>query len=477
MRTKRDRGYIADALALASVWLMAVAALPPEARAATPPNIVVIMTDDQWYDSVNYMPKTLSMIAASGVTFTNFHVSNPICGPSRSTYFTGQYSHNHGVESNGGTNGGLGPFDDSSTLATWLKAAGYHTSLIGKYLNGYGYGAGATSIPPGWDNWHASLPDTELLYDYALNQNGTVVNYGSDPEDFKTDVLAALALENIHARAGNGPFFMSVNVSAPHLEYPGDTQSVRAAPRHEGMFAGLTFPIKTSFNEANVSDKPLWIRNLFSLNLKTRNEIAQSWRDKLEGLQSVDDLVEAVMNALNEEGILNDTVVIFTSDNGVMQGEHRIAGGKNRLYEEASRMPLMIRGGGFTAGSVRTQVVGNIDLASTITSYAGTVPTITQDGISLRPYATNANYRPNRAMLLENDPLAANSFNAIATKRWVYARLSTGEEELYNIKTDPLQLTSYHALAKQAATKAALGALLDQLESCAGASCQVIYSN
>jgi N-acetylglucosamine-6-sulfatase len=477
MRAKPAWGSIFQIVVLVSTWLTSTVGLAPEARAATPPNIVVIMTDDQWYDSINYMPKTLSLIAANGVTFTNFHVSNPICGPSRSTYLTGQYSHNHGVESNGGSNGGLGPFDDSSTLATWLKAAGYHTSLIGKYLNGYGYGSGATYIPPGWDNWHSSNPDTELLYDYVLNQNGTLVNYGSAPADFKTDVLAGLAVENIHARADAGPFFMSVNVSAPHLEFPGDTQSVRAAPRHEGMFAGLTFPIKASFNEANVSDKPAWIRSIALLNAKTRADIAQSWRDKLEGLQSVDDLVESVVNALNEEGILNNTVLIFTSDNGVFQGEHRIAGGKNRLYEEASRMPLMIRGGGFAAGIVRTQVVGNIDLASTIASYAGAVPTITQDGISLRPYATNANYRPNRAMLLENDPLAANSFNAIVTKRWVYARLSTGEEELYNIRTDPLQLTSYHALAKQAATKAALGTLLNQLETCAGANCQVIYSN
>src|SRR5262245_64071777 len=161
----------------------------PGARAATRPNIVVIMTDDEWFDAMSYMPKTNALLANQGVTFTNFHVSNPWCGPSRTTFLTGEYSHTTGVESNGPPSGGFAKFDDSSSLATWLHDSGYHTTLIGKYLNGYGSGTSATYVPPGWDNWRAATTGTQLLYDYTINENGTPVTYGSSPEDFKTDVF------------------------------------------------------------------------------------------------------------------------------------------------------------------------------------------------------------------------------------------------------------------------------------------------
>jgi N-acetylglucosamine-6-sulfatase len=360
----------------------------PEADAAVPPNVLVVLTDDQWFDSMAYMPKTRALLGTNGTTFTNFHTSNPLCCPSRSTYLTGQYSHTHGVESNGGANGGFANFDDSSTLATWLDGAGYHTTHIGKYLNGYGTTANRTYIPPGWDNWRAAARGTQLLYDYGINDNGTLVDYGSAPEDFKTDVFADMAVENIQARAGNGPFFMSVSVTAPHGEFNGDDQSVRAAPRHEGIFANEPFPTTASFNEADVTDKPQWVQSLAPLTPASQANIAQSWRDKLEGLQSVDDLVQSVVNALSAEGVLNNTVIFFTSDNGFFFGEHRIPSGKTRVYEEATRVPLLVRGGPFPGGATRTQVVANIDLAPTIAALAGVTPGLTPDGISLVPYAS-----------------------------------------------------------------------------------------
>lgn len=218
------------------------------------------------------------------------------------------------------------------------------------------------------------------------------------------------------------------------------------------------------------------MRNLALLSAASQANIAQSWRDKLEGLQSVDDLVESIVASLTAKGVINNTVILFTSDNGFFFGEHRIASGKNRVYEEATRVPLIIRGGAFAGGAVRPQVVGNIDLAPTIAALAGVTPGLTPDGISLVPYGTKPNYRPNRVLLLENSPTNANSFNAIWTKKWVYSSLSTGEEELYNIVNDPLQLTSKHAAAGQAANKAALAAALAQLASCSGAGCDMNFS-
>ena len=470
--TRRFRTPIAIVVAALALFGLTGA---PSARAAAPPNVVVIMTDDQWFDSMAYMPKTNALLVSQGVTFSNYHVSNPLCCPSRSTFLTGQYSHNTGVESNSAPNGGFAKFNDTSTLATWLHDAGYHTTLIGKYLNGYGSGTSATYIPPGWDNWRAATQGTQLLYDYTINENGTPVTYGSEPTDFKTDVFARMAVENINARASLGPFFMDVAVTAPHNEFNGDTQSVRAAPRHEGLFANEPFPLKESFNEANVTDKPLWVRNLPLLTATQQASIAQSWRDKLEGLQSVDDLVESVVNALSAQGVLDNTIIVFTSDNGFFFGEHRIPGGKNRVYEEATRVPLVIKGGIFKGAKIRKQVVANIDLAPTIASVTGITPGLTPDGISLVPYATSGTYRNTRAVLLENSPDNPNTFNAVRTSKWVYSALGSGEEELYNIRRDPLQLKSKHAAATLAATKAALAVTLDTLDDCAGSVCDVNF--
>ncbi len=475
--TRRIR--IFGALAIATGALVGVGnAASPKAEAVDPPNIVVIMTDDQWYDSMAYMPKTNALLAANGVSFSNFHVSNPLCCPSRSTFLTGQYSHTHGVEGNSpASQGGFENFDDSSTIATWLQDAGYHTTMIGKYLNGYGGTSSATYVPPGWDNWRVgNLGSTQLLYDYTLNENGTTVSYGSAAEDFKTDVFADKAVENIAAQAPGGPFFMSVTVTAPHGEYGEDNQSVRAAPRHEGLFANEPFPAKASFNEANVSDKPNYIKNLPLMTQADQDTIIQSWRDKLEGLQSVDDLVGDVVAALDAQGELDNTIIMFTSDNGFFFGEHRVQTGKMKVYEEATRVPLIVRGGAFVGGVTRPQVVANIDLAPTIAALAGVTPGLTSDGISLVPYAASSSYKANRAVLLEITPTNAATFNAIRTKRWTYSVLATGEEEMYNVITDPLQLKSKHLVAAQQTKKAALAAALDTLDDCAGATCQLNFS-
>jgi arylsulfatase A-like enzyme len=447
------------------------------ARPILRPNIVVIMTDDQWGDSLAYMPKTLDRLGASGVTFSNFHVSHPTCGPSRSTFLTGQYSHTHGVETNvADTGGGFHHFDDRNTLATWLHGAGYHTALIGKYVNQYGSEGTETYVPPGWHNWIAATYDasgsntTQRMYDYTLNENGALIDYGSSAADFKTDVFADKAVANIQSRAGSEPFFMLVAVTAPHTD---STALARPAPRHEGLFADEPFPLKPSFDEAIVSDKPGWVRALPRLTPARQDSIAWSWRDRLEALQAVDDLVERVVNELEAQGVLDETIVIFTSDNGHFFGEHRIESGKLRVYAEATRVPLIVRGGPFRGGVTRGQVVANVDLAPTIAALAGVAPGLPPDGVSLVPYAADAMHRLKRAVLLESDPIDANGFDAIRTGRWVYSELATGEEELYDLHSDPYQLTSAHAKATLAAKKAALANALAILEDCAGSSCDL----
>ncbi|MBA3260293.1 MAG: sulfatase-like hydrolase/transferase, partial [Gemmatimonadales bacterium] len=242
----------------------------PAVAAAGRPNIVVIMTDDQTMESMSVMPQTLSLIGAAGVTFEKNVVTYALCCPSRATFFTGQYPHNHGVRSNGSPDGGHAKLDHSNTLPLWLQGAGYVTGHIGKYLNGYGK-VDTLEIPPGWTEWYGGIGESAYdYYGYLLNENGTVVPYGTTSEHYQSDVYTGKAVDFILRRAPDAalgvPFFLSVTYFAPHwgdpLE-PGDPLLPTAvpAPRHKGRFAGEFLPSSPAFNEADISDKPASMRS------------------------------------------------------------------------------------------------------------------------------------------------------------------------------------------------------------------------
>ena len=181
-----------------------IAEAPPEESLAGRPNIVFILTDDQELESMQYMPRVRELLGERGVTFENAFVTNPVCCPSNVTILTGQYSHNtqilHNVPPLGGfqkfvdmgTDGDPATQGDENTLATWLDDAGYLTGRVGKYL--VGYPAGSTYVPPGWDQWLASYDGFSTYFNYRLNENGTVVQYGADEEDYMTDVLTGKSL-------------------------------------------------------------------------------------------------------------------------------------------------------------------------------------------------------------------------------------------------------------------------------------------
>src|SRR5204863_1001322 len=240
------------------------------AAAQSRPNVVVIETDDQTQESMKVMSTVNSRIAAKGVTFANSFVNFSLCCPSRSTFLTGQYAHNHGVLSNAPPNGGFSVFERRhahDNLAVWLKRAGYSTGLIGKYLNLYGR-RDPTLVPPGWTDWHAALDggapgvqgNSQAVYDYTLNENGALVQYGGDPQDFKQDVLTQKAVDFIDDRAPQpNPFFLWLTYTAPYFggpnpspQPPADCENAaKPAPRHADAFASTPFPTPPSFNEAN----------------------------------------------------------------------------------------------------------------------------------------------------------------------------------------------------------------------------------
>ena len=260
---KKYRTVYGAILLSALVALLLGGAASP-AFAATQPNIVFIMSDDQDIATMQYMPRVQELLAAQGATFANSFVSEPQCCPSNVTALTGQYAHNHGVLNNLYPTGGFQTFvengGDQRTIATWLQDAGYNTARVGKYL--VQYPEGTTYIPPGWNEWYSSYDGFTSYFNYRMNENGTVVQYGAEEEDYITDVFTAKAVDFIDRAEANDdqPFFLTFTPTAPHADSLQNGPAT-PAPRHAGMFAGAMAPRTPSFNEADVSDKPAPIRN------------------------------------------------------------------------------------------------------------------------------------------------------------------------------------------------------------------------
>jgi N-acetylglucosamine-6-sulfatase len=438
------------------------------------PNVVMIMTDDQTLESMRVMPNVKTLLADQGVTFDNNFVSYSLCCPSRATYLTGQYAHNHGVWGNAAPNGGYYKLDSTNTLPVWLNRAGYQTIHIGKYLNGYGT-RNAREVPPGWGLWYGSVdPTTYRYYNYTLNENGNTVNYGTGVGNYQTDVYARKAVSLIAAQAADPrPFFLSVAFLAPHAGGPRDPDDPSGqgtpspAPRHRNVFRTQPLPTPASFNEADVSDKPAAIRNRPLLTTARINKIRENYQQRLESLLAVDEAVAQIVNQLSAIGKLDQTYIIFTSDNGFMHGEHRVPQGKVVLYEPSIRIPLIIRGPNLPAGVHRSQFVENIDLAPTIVDATDAQPGRVMDGKSLIPFAKDPLLHSGRDLLLETPAYAA-----IRTPNWLYAEHVTGEKELYNLARDRDELNSLHADLGLATMRTNLAARLARLRGCSGATCR-----
>lgn len=487
----RRRGWPAVAITVVATAAVATTVVIPTGAAAVAaqpaverPNIVVIMTDDQDVASLSVMPKTRQLLADNGTTFTNNFVSFPLCCPSRATYLTGQYPHNHGVVGNGPPDGGYQGLRGDQTVPVWLSAAGYHTTHIGKYLNGYGT-QDPTEIPPGWQEWHGLVdPSTYRMWGYTLNNNGVPRTYGQqdieDPALYQTDVLTAFATNYLDRRAPNTePFLLSFAPLAPHLEvgwasFNGD-RNPRPAPRHRGTFASTPLPRPPSFDEADVSDKPANIRQLPRLDTQAIAGITQDHRSRLESLLAVDDAVAAIVARLASHGELANTLIIFTSDNGWLQGEHRIPMGKVHAYEESSRVPLILRGPGVPVAA-NPAFVSNVDLAATILDAADTTAGIVIDGRSLLSIAQDPTQASGRHLLIETGPKPSGNpwYAAIRVGRFSYVEHSTGERELYDLQIDPYQLQSRHTDPVYATVRHTLASRLHQLQTCAGPTCWLV---
>jgi arylsulfatase A-like enzyme len=451
------------------------------ASAAGRPNIVVIMTDDQTVESMRVMRQTRRLIGSAGVTFSNNVVTYALCCPSLATFVTGQYPHNHGVRSNAPPDGGHTKLDHSNTLPLWLQGAGYVTGHVGKYLNGYGK-VDTLEIPPGWTEWYAGIGESAFdYYNYLVNENGTVVSYGSTPDQYQSDVYTDKTLDFIHRRApdaGETPFFLFVTYLAPHwgdpIE-PGDPTmgTPVPAPRHKGRFAGEVLPASPAFNEADMSDKPASMRSRALLTPTQVSEIREAYRQRLESLLAVDEGVARIIGALQDEGVLQNTLVIFTADNGWFQGEHRVNFGKVLPYEPAVKVPLLIRGPGIAPGRRVSAMVANIDLPPTIVQAAGATARRTMDGRSLWPFLSGGQTTWSdgaRHVLVEDSPRgnASTVFWSIKRGKYVYTEYANGDRELYDLVADSAQVASRHASSTYANVRRQLATRLAAMKTCKG---------
>jgi N-acetylglucosamine-6-sulfatase len=433
--------------------------------ATTQPNIVFIMSDDQDVATMQYMPQVQELLAAQGVTFENSFVTTSVCCPSNVTALTGQYTNHHGVLNNGPPNGGFQKFvamrtdrdpatqGDESTLATWLNHAGYNTARVGKYL--VQYPIDSTYVPPGWDEWYATYGGEGRYFNYAMNENRQVVRYGSDPEDYATDVLTNKAIDFINRAEANDaqPFFLQFTPSAPHADSVPDGPAT-PAPRHAGMFAGVQAPRTPSFNEADVSDKPSPIRNFPLLTGGQIAAIDREYQTRLESLQALDEGIARIIDTLAARGELENTYIVFTSDNGYHLGQHRLRNGKFQMYEEDIRVPLIIRGPGIQAGVTLKQMAVNIDLAPTMARWGRATPDRVMDGQSLTPLlgpgAETQNWRKDFLLELYREvPPVQNGdvIKALRTEHEIYVEYRSGPRELYDLRTDPYQLQNLYATA------------------------------
>lgn len=444
---------------------------PAPAPATTLPNIVVVMTDDQREDQLDQMPLTRRLLADSGVRFTKGVHTSPVCCPSRAGFLSGQAQHTHGVLDNYGPQSGAAAFQDASTLATELQSRGYLTALVGKYLNDY-VSKGPLYVPPGWDEWRAfkeggaGSPFVANYYNYTLVERpfGGVTaesTYANTEAVYSTRVLRRKAIDFIGRAPSTQPIFLLLTPYAPHT-------AVQVLSSTVGSCNSYTLTHSPSVNEADVSDKPAYVQGRPLATATQLANVINTRRKQCEALQTVDRMVSDVASMLRSRGRLANTLFIFTSDNGLLAGEHRLRNRKHSVYLEATTVPLLIRYPGAVMAARDTNLVHMTDLSATIRSVAGIPAPFGAHGQSLLPLLTAPNSTFSNEVLIEHSVLspANEHFTALRTHTHLYVEYPWGSSsggpftELYDLVADPFQMNNIASDPAQAVTVANLAARL-----------------
>jgi arylsulfatase A-like enzyme len=497
-RLSRRQSVRRSPAVLAAV-VMLLSALVPVAASAVPngatngsqrntrPNVLLITTDDQTMSDLKYMPRTRRLIGAAGVTFDGIS-PHPLCCPARAEILTGQFAQNNGVRTNRGAYGGYRLLKRRNTISSWLNRAGYRTIFMGKYLNGYDRYSD-NGAAPGWHDWNPTVAGVYEYRDFSVRHNTKVRHYRGR---YQTDLFTDLAVRKIKgASQAKAPFFLWQSYVAPHGACPPSKETERCwvppqvASRHKGMYRSATPPLMDTpvFNEVHNEDKPWPLRSLEPLDRAAQSKVVRLHRRRLESLQAVDEGISRMLGALKRTGELRNTLVIFTSDNGYLLGEHRYSG-KVLPYEPALKVPLLMRGPGVPRGVVRHKVATTVDIAPTITAVAKANARLTMDGRNLMPVARGGDSW--ETLLIQAGPNRPRDepygwfYRGVRTKRYTYVEYPRGpagpQTELYDRQVDPLQLDNltynqgtrdrYAEIIAELSRRTAI------LEGCAGRECR-----
>lgn len=438
-----------------------------------PPNIVVVMADDMRCEQLRHMPLTKQALGNHGVTFAKCLHTGTVCCNSRAVFLSGQAQHNNGVLDNYGPGGGAPAFNHATSIGVDMKAAGYRTALIGKYLNNT-EAMGPLWVAPGWDEWRvfkeggSGSSFNANYYNYTLTEkpfgSSTVADsaYGFAESQYSTRVLRRKALDFLKRAPLTTPVFLVITPYAPHT-------AVSVLSQDVGKCNGYAFAESPSSNEADVSDKPAFVQ---AKPVLTSTQIANSQaarKKQCEALQTVDRLVNDVIYNLQQSGRLANTLFVFTADNGYMWNEHRLKNRKHTVYQEGITTPLVIRGPGVAVGAVdSTSLVHIADLTATFRAIGGAAAGTLQHGVDLSPILATPNAPWTQELLIENlvvTPTNEN-FSALRTPQWVYVEYPAGGPggapfvELYDMLADPWQMVNQAGNPTYSGVRTALAARL-----------------
>lgn len=442
------------------------------ARAAERPNIVVVLVDDLRWDELGctghpfVRTPHIDRIAREGTRFRNAFATTPLCSPSRACFLTGQYAHHHGVIDN------INRSALSHRLVTFpriLQAAGYETGYVGKWHMG-----NDDKARPGFDYW-ISMKGQGTSFDPELNENGRRDSYTGHT----TDVLNEKALAFVEKRRDE-PFCLYLAHKALHPELvqfdDGSISDPRAAKfmpaeRHKDLYAAAPVPRRLNVTDT-LEGKPALQRKIAGLpplgpETGTSDETI---RDRLRMLAAIDEGVGQLLDALEQADQLDDTVFVFTSDHGYWYGEHGLSVERRLPYEEAVRIPLLVRYPRLVkAGSLIDDMALSIDVAPTLLELAGFEPPHTMDGRSLAPLLQGkrpGDWRTSFLIEYYTDTVFPRvlemGYKAIRTERYKYIHYTDleGMDELYDLKSDPYEMEN---VIDDPAAQAALGQLQKEL--------------
>ncbi|KAB8218769.1 alkaline-phosphatase-like protein [Aspergillus novoparasiticus] len=491
------------------------------ATAAKQPNILFILTDDQGklIGGLDHMPKLQENLIQKGATYPKHYCSVALCCPSRANLWTGRMPHNTNITDVGLPYGGypkvVSAGWNDNYLPIWMQEAGYDTYYVGKLWNSHTEDNYNNPYAKGFNGSDFLLdPWTYRYYNAKMTRNGeTPVSYAGQ---YSTDVIKNKSLGFLDEALANPdrPWMLTIAPNAPHSNGSQDAVTGATwfgepeyAPRHAQLFKDYKIPRDESFNKI-IDGAVGWVADLPTLTEEEINYIDEFQRCRLRALQAVDEMVGELFEKLDKAGVLNNTYIFFSTDNGYHIGQHAMQPGKNCGYETDINIPLFIRGPGIPENQTIEVVTSHTDLAPTFLSIAGT----TRDGLDGKKIPTtidagNADNKSEHVAIeywgiavpegiygykSDNDSQPGNSYrnNTYKGLRLVsddyslyYSVWCTNDKEFYNLKDDPLQTTNLasNISAHQSYTIAnrqlgqiipRLDALMMVLKSCNGDSCR-----